>query len=139
MKPCIKAKEIPREMKAMLPEIPRELREERFCTFCPYYAGIYAGARRCMVRTCAWDNEKRYFHPALREFLNRTREVVIEAERKYMETKKRMETLESMFAEELAEEERKEDKCYRCPYGRALPCIGICYADLTRKRGVKDE
>lgn len=140
MKPCIKAKDIPRELKAELPAIPRTLSEERFCTICPYYAGVAGRSRRCMVCTCAWDVKKERFHPVLKKLLKSAKKEKKIAEEKFMEIKKRVETLESMFAEEIAEEERKKDKCYGCPYGRVQPCIGICYVDLlNRKRGNEDE
>ena len=134
MKPCIKANEIPRELKEMLTSIPYVLSEERFCTCCLYYAGKIGQARRCMVCRCAWDNEKVRFHPVLRTLLKNTRKEYREVEEKYLEKKKKVEILESMFAEEIAEEQRKKDKCYGCPYSREKPCIGICYVDLLKGR-----
>ena len=134
MRPCVSANEIPRELKADLPVIPNHMCNERFCTICPYYAGVYLKKRRCMLVTCAWDDETESFHPALKKVLSFIRKELVTLEKEYLEKKQTVEVLEQMFAKELQEEQRKADKCYGCPYGAAGPCIGICYADLTERR-----
>lgn len=130
MRPCIKANEIPRELKKYLPVIPSVISEERACTICPYYAGPYSNSRRCMMMACAWDDDRERFHPVLKKMVTQATREFQKIEEEYLRRKEKMDTLNSMFADELADDERKKSKCYGCPYGRAKPCIGICYVDL---------
>lgn len=134
MRPCIKSSEIPRELKADLPVIPNHICNERFCTICPYYAGVYQKKRRCMLVNCAWDDEREIFHPALKKMLTLAAEELSVLENAYREKKHQVELLQKMFTDELAEDQKKTDKCYGCPYGVAKPCIGICYAELAGRR-----
>lgn len=134
MRPCIKSSEIPRDLKADIPVIPNKICNERFCTICPYYAGVYQKKRRCMLVNCAWDDDREIFHPALMRMVAFAVEEFAEAEKEYLEKKQKVELLQQMFTRELAEEQKRKDKCYGCPYGTAKPCIGICYADLEERR-----
>ncbi|MDO5392771.1 MAG: hypothetical protein Q4F24_17005 [Eubacteriales bacterium] len=127
MREHILNKEITREIKAELPVIPREMIKERGCSYCPYYAGTFQKRPRCLLAECAWDNENERFHPALRKMLPEYETAMEKARVKYEERKKSYELLVSMFADELAQEERKKDECYGCVYGKCGPCIGICY------------
>lgn len=133
MRPCINATDIPRDIKEKLPIISDEICDERFCTSCPYYAGTYGKTRRCMVCKCAWDDAREIFHPALKELLDRSIAEYNAVEAVYLERKKKVEVLTSMFSRELEEEKKKKDKCYSCPYGRNRICLGVCYADLKKK------
>lgn len=131
MRPCINSSDIPKEMKGDLPVIADNICKERFCTICPYYGGVYQKKRRCMLVSCAWDDASEIFHPSLKRMISFAKEECSNAEKNYLEKKKRVEILEQMFAKELREDRKKKEKCYGCPYGAVQPCIGICYADLA--------
>ena len=67
MRERIESKHVTKEIKSQMPVIPVEIVKERGCTFCPYYLGNYEKQPRCMMKTCAWDDENERFHPVLRE------------------------------------------------------------------------
>lgn len=134
MRPCIKSSEIPKELKGDLPVISNTICNERFCTICPYYGGVYQKKRRCMLVSCAWDVASEIFHPSLKRMIAIAKEECSDAEKYYLEKKKKVDLLEQMFAKELQEDKKKNEKCYGCPYGAVQPCIGICYADLAGRR-----
>ena len=63
MRERIESKHVTKEIKSQMPVIPVEIVKERGCTFCPYYLGNYEKQPRCMMKTCAWDDENERFHP----------------------------------------------------------------------------
>lgn len=130
MRKCLNMKEIPREVKAMLPEIDSILYVERACSFCPYHAGLVGKKHRCMMQICSWDTEGEKFHPVLLQLKDRFDREVAKAEEKLAAAKACQDTLNVMFAKELAEQERREDPCYGCTYSKGGPCIGICYKKI---------
>ena len=65
MRDRIESKHVTKEIKSQMPVIPVEIIKERGCTFCPYYLGNYEKQPRCMMKTCAWDDENERFHPVL--------------------------------------------------------------------------
>ena len=65
MRERIESKHVTKEIKSQMPVIPVEIIKERGCTFCPYYLGNYEKQPRCMMKTCAWDDENERFHPVL--------------------------------------------------------------------------
>ena len=69
MRERIESKHVTKEIKSQMPVIPVEIVKERGCTFCPYYLGNYEKQPRCMMKTCAWDDENERFHPVLRELI----------------------------------------------------------------------
>ena len=69
MRERIESKHVTKEIKSQMPVIPVEIIKERGCTFCPYYLGSYEKQPRCMMKNCAWDDEKERFHPVLRELI----------------------------------------------------------------------
>ena len=103
MRERIENKHVTKEIKEQMPVIPTDIMKERGCTFCPYYMGSYEKQPRCMMKNCAWDEEK------------------------YLAVKKVYTTLLDMFAGEMKQEELEKDECYGCAYGKCGPCIGICY------------
>ena len=112
MRERIESKHVTKEIKSQMPVIPVAIVKERGCTFCPYYLGNYEKQPRCMMKTCAWDDENERFHPVLRAM------------------KKIYTTLLGMFADEMKQEELEKDECYGCAYGKCGPCIGICYKSM---------
>lgn len=69
MRERIESKHVTKEIKSQMPVIPVAIVKERGCTFCPYYLGNYEKQPRCMMKTCAWDDENERFHPVLRELI----------------------------------------------------------------------
>ena len=69
MRERIESKHVTKKIKSQMPVIPVEIVKERGCTFCPYYLGNYEKQPRCMMKTCAWDDENERFHPVLRELI----------------------------------------------------------------------
>ena len=58
MRERIESKHVTKEIKSQMPVISPEIIKERGCTFCPYYLGSYEKQPRCMMKNCAWDDEK---------------------------------------------------------------------------------
>ena len=58
MRERIESKHVTKEIKSQMPVIPVAIVKERGCTFCPYYLGNYEKQPRCMMKTCAWDDER---------------------------------------------------------------------------------
>ena len=127
MRERIESKHVTKEIKSQMPVIPVEIVKERGCTFCPYYLGNYEKQPRCMMKTCAWDDENERFHPVLRGLIPFYKEKMEKAEEKFLAMKKIYTTLLGMFADEMKQEELEKDECYGCAYGKCGPCIGICY------------
>ena len=92
--------------------------------------GNYEKQPRCMMKTCAWDDENERFHPVLRELIPFYKEKMEKAEEKFLAMKKIYTTLLGMFADEMKQEELEKDECYGCAYGKCGPCIGICYKSM---------
>ena len=69
MRERIENKHVTKEIKGQMPVIPTDMLKERGCTVCPYYLGSYEKQPRCMMKTCAWDDEEEHFHPLLRSCL----------------------------------------------------------------------
>lgn len=130
MRRRIKNKQIPKEIKRKLPVISSHILKVRGCTFCAYYAGCFEKRPRCMMADCAWDDEEEHFHPVLRQMLPEFKRKMEKSEEKYLEEKEAYELLVSMFAEEIAKEEREKDECFNCCYGKGGPCIGVCFKAL---------
>ena len=80
MRERIESKHVTKEIKSQMPVIPVEIVKERGCTFCPYYLGNYEKQPRCMMKTCAWDDENERFHPVLRELIPFYKEKMEKAE-----------------------------------------------------------
>ena len=131
MRPCLKARDIKKEFKADLPVIDAVIFKEHFCTECPYYAGRYEKTPRCMQKHCAWDDEEEAFSPVLLGLITVYEEELEKAEERYLEAQRKRDTVISMFEREMAEIRRRKDPCYDCPYGKASPCIGYCYKQMT--------
>lgn len=127
MRERIENKHVTKEIKEQMPVIPTDIMKERGCTFCPYYMGSYEKQPRCMMKTCAWDDEEERFHPLLRKLIPFYKEKMEKAEEKYLAVKKVYTTLLDMFAGEMKQEELEKDECYGGAYGKCGPCIGICY------------
>ena len=105
MRERIESKHVTKEIKSQMPVIPVEIVKERGCTFCPYYLGNYEKQPRCMMKTCAWDDENERFHPVLRELIPYYKEKMEKAEEKFLAMKKIYTTLLGMFADEMKQEE----------------------------------
>ena len=133
MRERIESKHVTKEIKSQMPVIPVEIVKERGCTFCPYYLGNYEKQPRCMMKTCAWDDENERFHPVLRELIPFYKEKMEKAEEKFLAVKQIYTTLLKMFADEMKQEELEKDECYGCAYGKCGPCIGM------EERGYYDE
>lgn len=88
MRERIESKHVTKEIKSQMPVIPVEIIKERGCTFCPYYLGSYEKQPRCMMKNCAWDDEKERFHPVLRELIPFYKEKMEKAEEKFLAMKK---------------------------------------------------
>ena len=112
MRERIESKHVTKEIKSQMPVIPVEIVKERGCTFCPYYLGNYEKQPRCMMKTCAWDDENERFHPVLRELIPFYKEKMEKAEEKFLAMKKIYTTLLGMFADEMKQEELEKDECY---------------------------
>ena len=125
MRERIESKHVTKEIKSQMPVIPVEIVKERGCTFCPYYLGNYEKQPRCMMKTCAWDDENERFHPILRKLIPFYKEKMEKAEEKFLAMKKIYTTLLGMFDDEMKQEELEKDECYGCAYGKCGPCIGI--------------
>ena len=69
MRERIESKHVTKEIKSQMPVIPVEIVKERGCTFCPYYLGNYEKQPRCMMKTCAWDEETERCDPGLLEVI----------------------------------------------------------------------
>ena len=80
MRERIESKHVTKEIKSQMPVIPVEIVKERGCTFCPYYLGNYEKQPRCMMKTCAWDDENERFHPVLRGLIPFYKEKMEKAE-----------------------------------------------------------
>lgn len=130
MRKCLRSKDIPKEVKVLLPAIDKETYKERACSFCHYFAGYHEKKHRCMMKICSWDTEEEQFHPVLLQLRGRIEREVKKAEEKVNVARERQEALESMFERELKEQELRADPCYECPYAKSGPCIGICYKKL---------
>lgn len=130
MRERIESKHVTKEIKSQMPVIPGAIVKERGCTFCPYYLGNYEKQPRCMMKTCAWDDENERFHPVLRGLIPFYKEKMEKAEEKFLAMKKIYTTLLGMFAAEMKQEELGKDECYGCAYGKCGPCIGICYKSM---------
>ena len=130
MRERIESKHVTKEIKSQMPVIPVEIVKERGCTFCPYYLGNYEKQPRCMMKTCAWDDENERFHPVLRGLIPFYKEKMEKAEVKFLAMKKIYTTLLGMFADEMKQEELEKDECYGCAYGKCGPCVGICYKSM---------
>ena len=117
MRERIESKHVTKEIKSRMPVIPVEIVKERGCTFCPYYLGNYEKQPRCMMKTCAWDDENERFHPVLRGLIPFYKEKMEKAEEKFLAMKKIYTTLLGMFADEMKQEELEKDECYGCAYG----------------------
>lgn len=141
MNKTINAKDIPREIKAALPIIPHDLSNERFCTSCRYYAGVYMKARRCMLKKCGWEDESEKFHPALLMMYSRTLKELEKLESVYLQKKVTFEILQQMKDEQEQESKVKQDECYQCKLQKQRPCVGICYAKIStiKKEGEQNE
>ena len=105
MRERIESKHVTKEIKSQMPVIPVAIVKERGCTFCPYYLGNYEKQPRCMMKTCAWDDENERFHPVLRELIPFYKEKMEKAEEKFLAMKKIYTTLLGMFADEMKQEE----------------------------------
>ena len=112
MRERIESKHVTKEIKSQMPVIPVAIVKERGCTFCPYYLGNYEKQPRCMMKTCAWDDENERFHPVLRELIPFYKEKMEKAEEKFLAMKKIYTTLLGMFADEMKQEELEKDECY---------------------------
>ena len=130
MKKCLSSKDIPREVKAMLPIIDSEMYVERACSFCTYHAGLFEKKHRCMMKICSWDTEEEKFHPVLLQLKEKFDREVVRTEEKLSTAKTRQKTLNAMFEKELAEQERRKDPCYECHFSKGTPCIGVCYKKI---------
>ena len=130
MKKCLSSKDIPREVKAMLPAIDSEMYVERACSFCTYHAGLFEKKHRCMMKTCSWDTEEEKFHPVLLQLKEKFDREVARTEEKLRAAKNCQDAINAMFEKEIAERERRKDPCYECTYSKGAPCIGICYKQL---------
>ena len=113
MRERIESKHVTKEIKSRMPVIPVEIVKERGCTFCPYYLGNYEKQPRCMMKTCAWDDENERFHPVLRGLIPFYKEKMEKAEEKFLAMKKIYTTLLGMFADEMKQEELEKDECCR--------------------------
>ena len=131
MRPCLKAREIKKDIRGQLPVIDEVTFKEHFCAECPYYAGRIDKKARCMQRHCAWDDEDEIFSLVLKSMVPIIEEEFKKAEEKYLEAKRRKEVIYKMFADELREEQKKKDPCYSCAYSSHAPCIGFCYQQMT--------
>ena len=131
MRPCLKARDINKDIKGQLPVIDEVTFKEHFCAECPYYAGRIDKKARCMQRHCAWDDEDEIFSPVLKSMVPIIEEEFQKAEEKYLKAKRRKEVIYKMFADELREEQKKKDPCYSCAYNSHAPCIGFCYQQMT--------
>lgn len=131
MKKAINAKDIPREIKALLPIIPQNISNERFCTNCQYYVGVYMKTRRCMLKKCGWEDESEKFHPSLLMMYSRTLKELEKLEVLYLQKKVTMEILQKMKEEQEEERSRKDDECSQCSFRKQRPCVGICYAKIA--------
>ena len=110
MRERIESKHVTKEIKSQMPVIPVEIVKERGCTFCPYYLGNYEKQPRCMMKTCAWDDENERFHPVLRELIPFYKEKMEKAEEKFLAMKKIYTTLLGMFADEMKQERNYRDE-----------------------------
>ena len=88
MRERIENKHVTKEIKGQMPVIPTDMLKERGCTFCPYYLGSYEKQPRCMMKTCAWDDEEEHFHPLRRRLIPFYREKMEKAEEKYLAVKR---------------------------------------------------
>ena len=84
MRERIESKHVTKEIKSQMPVIPVEIVKERGCTFCPYNLGNYEKQPRCMMKTCACDDEEEHFHPLLRRLIPFYSEKMEKAEEKYL-------------------------------------------------------
>ena len=131
MLPCLKAKEISKEIKGKLPVIDEETFKEHFCSICPYYAGRIEKVPHCMQARCAWDDDEERFSPVLMEMMPIFAEELQKTEEKYLNAKHKFDVIQLMFEQEVKEERRRKDPCYECAYGTHAPCIGFCYKQMT--------
>ena len=131
MRPCLKARDINKDIKGQLPVIDEVTFREHFCAECPYYAGRIDKKARCMQRHCAWDEENEIFSPVLKSMVPIIEAEFKKAEEKYLEAKHRRDVIHKMFADELLQDQKKKDPCYRCAYNSHAPCIGFCYKQMT--------
>ena len=131
MRPCLKARDINKDIKGQLPVIDEVTFREHFCAECPYYAGRIDKKARCMQRHCAWDDENEIFSPVLKSMVPILEAEFKKAEEKYLEAKYRRDVIHKMFADELLQDQKKKDPCYRCAYNSHAPCIGFCYKQMT--------
>ena len=69
MRPCLKARDINKDIRGQLPVIDEVTFREHFCAECPYYAGRIDKKARCMQRHCAWDDENEIFSPVLKNMV----------------------------------------------------------------------
>ena len=131
MRPCLKARDINKDIKGQLPVIDEVTFREHFCAECPYYAGRIDKKARCMQRHCAWDDENEIFSPILKSMVPIIEAKFKKAEEKYHEAKHRRDVIHKMFVNELLQDQKKKDPCYRCAYNSHAPCIGFCYKQMT--------
>ena len=133
MRNHIPIEEIPREIKMQLPIIPAEKYQKRGCRDCGYYAGSVKKGKRCLMKECVLVDEDELFHPVLKKMMTKLLlKSRIKGEQQEL-AKKRYQTMQSMFRDEIKEEEKKNDVCYACPYGKGRPCIGYCTDQLLKE------
>ncbi len=131
MRPCLKAREIKKDIKEKLPIIDEFIFKEHFCSECPYYAGRIEKKARCMQQHCAWDDRREIFSPVLKEMIPIIEDEYLKIEEKFLEVKKRREIINKMFMDEMLRNQKKEDICNNCAYSSHAPCIGFCYQQMT--------
>lgn len=131
MRPCLKAKDITKDVKRKLPIINELTFKEHFCSDCRYYAGRVDRVAHCMLKECSWDDEEEIYSPVLKKMLPIFEADYQKIRKKYNEAKARKEAIEQIFTKELEAEKRKNDPCNTCCYKTHAPCIGFCYLQMT--------
>ena len=129
---CIDKRDIPLDIKKRLPFLTEEKMFRNDCKVCLYYGGLH----HCMLSHCICDEkygDNIYFHPELKKMIPR-----IQADLAYglvediPRAQNTLNTLNKMFEKEIFEEDKKNDECYDCPYGKHSPCIGFCLKNILK-------
>ena len=129
---CIARYDIPRKMRERLPKFVQKTVHKRDCVVCPYYAGSY----RCMLEHCICDEnygDRIAFHPVLRELIDYSKKELDKAEIRYQSAKIMAAKVEKMFERELKEETKVDDECFKCPYSKSSPCVGVCIKKILEE------
>ncbi|PQG88511.1 hypothetical protein CUS53_00265 [Enterococcus faecium] len=134
MRDIIEVKKIPSGIKANLPMISSKDYKKNVCKDCCYFAGTTARAKRCLLKACVYQDDEERFAPALRELIDLKERDYLWAKVRLEETKENLDLVKSMFRDELREEARMQEECYRCPYHNNAPCVGICWKRLLSGR-----